>query len=191
MAEHSDAGELVSHAIEDRHQQEPAEYDEVCLITSQLQASWAAYSVLPGWLQNNLATAGQRQQRQCEGDVQALLHEASSGSEQEHLEYMEDTDHERDDTDQQDEQQQTAAQQATADPDPEQSREQEGGAASTSGHHWHRTGERQSTPSEASSWHAADAELGSSKEPDMDDLATSSEFVEPGTDVFNGRQSGR
>ena len=43
MAEHSGAGELVSHAIKDRDQQEPAEYDEVCSITAQLQASWAAY----------------------------------------------------------------------------------------------------------------------------------------------------
>ena len=52
-------------------------------------------------------------------------------------------------------------------------------------------GERQSTSPEAGTRHAADAELGSSKEPDMDDLATSSEFVEPGTDCFSEGQSGR
>ena len=142
-------------------------------------------------MQGNATAAGPRQERQSEGDVQALPHEASSGSEQEHLEYMDDTDHERDDGDQQDEQQQTAVQQATADLDPEQSREQEGGAASTSGQRWHQPGEQQSTSPEAGTWHAADAELGSSKEPDMDDLATSSEFVEPGADVFSEGQSGR
>ena len=32
MAEASDAGELVSHAIEDRDQQESAQHDEVCSI---------------------------------------------------------------------------------------------------------------------------------------------------------------
>ena len=104
---------------------------------------------------------------------------------------MNDTDLERDDNDQQDEQQQSAAQQATADPDSEQSREQEGRAASTSGHRWHQPQEQHPTSPEAGTWHAADAELSSSMEPDKDDLATSSEFVEPGTDVFNEGQSGR
>ena len=142
-------------------------------------------------MQGNASAAGQRQQRQSEGDVQALPHEASSGSEQEHLECMDDTDHGRDDTDEQNEHQRTAAQQATADPDSEQVREKEGGAASASSPRWHQPGEQQSSPPGAGTWHAADADVGSSNEADMDDLATSSEFVEPGADVFSEGQSGR
>ena len=191
MAESSVAGELVSHAIEVRDQQQLARYDEVCSIQVRCGQVSQPYSVLPAWMQDNAIAAGQRQQRQSEGDLPALPHEASSGSEQEHQEYMDDSNHGRDDTAQQDEQQQTSAQQAIADPDSEQSREQEGRAASTSGSHWHQPGEGQSTSPEAGTWHAADAKLGSSKEPDMDVLATSSEFVEPGADVFSEGQSGR
>ena len=191
MADSSGTGELVSHAIEDRDQQEPAQSVQVCSIKASWGFNSQPYSVLSGWMQGSATAAGQRQQCQSEGDVPALPHEASNGSEQEHLEYMDNPDLEGDDTDQQDEQQQSAAQQITADPDSEQSREQEGRAASTSGHGWHHPEEQHSTSPEAGTWHAADAELGSSMEPDTDDLATSSEFVEPGTDVFNEGQSGR